>query len=333
MIFFSRTLDYYTAMIHLTRPQIEELIDHNLAAKEIALAYQASSRGKVNLPPVGHITFPKLDADCHIKFGHIEDDPYFVIKIATGFPNNETQHALPTGNGVMLVLSATTGEVAAVLHDEMRLTDLRTGIGGAIASKALARVGAQKVLIVGTGPQARAQIDAHAALFDQPLQFSIWGRNLAKAAAIASELSNAFVISIAPNLDAAARESDIIVTTTGATHPIIASDWIQPGTHITAVGADAPGKQELDIDLMRRANMVCVDLVSQCVDHGEVHHAVKAGLISKTSLVEIGELLAHPSLGRTNDTDVTIADLTGIAAQDIAMAKVVLEAYQRVGRG
>lgn len=316
-------------MLSLSRTEIEQLIDLPLAAQAIEEAYRAASRGDVNLPPVGHITFPG-DADCHIKYGHIKGDEVFVIKVATGFPGNSAV-GRPTGNGLVLVLSAETGAVLATLYDEMMLTDLRTGLGGAIASRTLARANSRKALIVGTGPQARQQIEAHAALMPK-LEFTVWGRDPQKAAALAGDMETDVRVRHVTDLATAALNADIIVTATGATQPFLRSDWVGPGTHITAVGADAPGKQELDVALVARADVIAVDLASQCVDHGEVCHAVKAGLVQPDALIEIGALLEDAKLGRRNDEQITMADLTGISAQDIAIAKAVLQTWDAENR-
>lgn len=313
-------------MISLTRPEIEALIDMPAAADAIEAAYRAASLGRVNLPPVGHIALPD-EADCHIKYGHMAGDANFVIKVATGFPGNSAK-GMPTGNGLVLVLSAQTGNVEAMLHDEMVLTDIRTGLGGAIASRTLARTNSKTVLIIGTGPQARRQIEAHAALMPQ-LSFRVWGRNADKVSALISDMAPEYTVVAAPTLQDAANQSDIIITATGSTMPLLQSDWVQPGTHITAVGADAPGKQELDVALVAQANLLVVDSTSQCLDHGEVSQAVERGLIKLDDIQEIGTILNGTGVGRTNDGQITIADLTGIAAQDIAMATTVLAEYRR----
>lgn len=312
-------------MISLTRAEIEALIDLPVAALSIEDAYRASSMGDVNLPPVGHITFPDYDADCHIKFGHMKGDRNFVIKIATGFPQND-QRNLPNGNGMLIVISAETGAVQAMLHDEMVLTDIRTGLGGAIASRALARRTSKHALIVGTGPQARRQIEAHAILMPQ-LSFRAWGRDAEKVAKLVADMSPQCEVTPVTDLQAATRQSDIVITATGSTTPVLAAEWVRSGTHITAVGADAPGKQELEMALVARADLLAVDRISQCMDHGEVSHAVRSGLVQPEDLIEIGALLRSPERGRAEDAQITIADLTGIAAQDIAMANVVLSAW------
>jgi ornithine cyclodeaminase len=310
-------------MITLTRSEIEALIDFDAAAQAIKAAYVATSLGQVNLPPVGHITFAQ-GADCHIKYGHMAGDANFVIKVPTGFPENDAK-GLPSGNGLVLVLSAVTGMVEAMLHDEMMLTDIRTGIGGAIASRALARADSRVALVVGTGPQARRQIEAHAALMPN-LSFQVWGRTSTKVDDLIADLAPHIGVKRAYDLEDATRSADVVITATGSKSPILKLDWVQPGTHITAVGADAPGKQELEIGLVARADVLAVDLVAQCLDHGEVSHAAAKGLITADDLHEIGTLLNGTSLGRVDDSKITITDLTGIAAQDIAMANTVLAA-------
>lgn len=313
-------------MIILERPEIEALVNIEKAFPAVEKAYLAMSKGLVNLPPVGHITFPKLDADCHIKYGHIKGDAFFVIKVATGFPLNSDQ-GLSNGNGMLLVLSAETGAVLAMLHDEMYLTDVRTGIGGAIASHMLSNKGARRVLIVGTGIQARMQIKTHATKFDNALEFSVWGRSPSKATSLVEEMARSYSIKAAEDLETACKEADIIVTTTGSKNPIVKSEWIKSCTHITAVGADAPGKQELETDLISKADVVAVDSINQCIDHGEIEEATKQNIIQTSSLIELGDLISNIELGRKSSNQITIADLTGVAAQDIAIAGVVLDGY------
>ena len=315
-------------MIRLGRSEIEALIDLPDAAPAIEAAYVAASEGRVNLPPVGHITFPEASADCHIKYGHMQGEAHFVIKVATGFPEN-AKTGIPTGNGLVLVMSAQTGEAKAIFHDEMLLTDIRTGLGGAIASRSLGRKNATRLLVVGTGPQARWQIRSHAALMPHLSHIGLWGRNPDRVGEAIDALAPDHLVHHEPNLEQAACVADIIVTATGATHPLIRSGWVTPGTHITAVGADAPGKQELDVDLVASADLVAVDLVSQCVDHGETAHAIGQGKLPVDRLVELGTILANPPQGRRDDHQITIADLTGIAAQDIAMANTVMKATAR----
>ncbi|MET3663231.1 ornithine cyclodeaminase family protein [Aquamicrobium ahrensii] len=313
-------------MIQLSRAEIEQLVtvdDEAVAA--VRDAYIAIVDGRGNVPPVGHIAFPATNGDCHIKYGHIAGDPIFAVKIAAGFYDNPAK-GLPSSTGIILAISAETGEVRAILNDEGYLTDLRTGIGGAVATLALARADARSVLVIGTGIQARYQSRALAALAGRPLSFRMWGRSLEKTEAIAAELKrDGLDVSVASDLEAACREAHIIITTTPSTEPLVQSEWVQPGAHITAMGADGPGKQELETALVARANVRVADMKTQSLGHGEFSHACAAGLIGSGDCIELGSVLAGTLQGRRSNEDITIADLTGVATQDIAMARTVLE--------
>lgn len=309
-------------MIYLRRQQIETLINYRDAAPTIAQAYRDASNGLITLPPVGHIAFADVGGDCHIKYGYKTGASHFVIKIATGFSANSLK-GLPTGNGVLLVLSAHTGELSAILHDEMLLTDVRTGLGGAIASKQLAKANASRLLVVGSGPQARQQIRAHEAVFDRPLSVTVWARQKDKAHEVAEDVADIVEVTVADNLARVCDDADIIVTATGATAFLIRNEWIREGVHVTAIGADAPGKQELEPALLHRARVIATDKREQCQDHGELSH-VPTLHDDTTRIVELGSLLDGHAVGRQSDDDITIADLTGIAAQDIAIAEYLL---------
>ncbi|WDZ79586.1 NAD(P)-binding domain-containing protein (plasmid) [Ensifer adhaerens] len=318
-------------MIVIGREKLASLPLLTLAAPAIRDAYIAVTDGRANLPPVGYLALPGRNADCHIKYGYIEGDPIFVVKIASGFYDNPAK-GLPSSNGMMVAISAGTGDVVAMLDDNGLLTDLRTGIGGAIATMALWRSDARKIGIVGTGTQARIQIRALAALSARPLQFTVWGRSPEKTAAVLADLADLDLsIDATTDLETLCRQSDAIVTTTPSRESLIRSDWIAPGTHITAMGADAPGKQELDVALVARADRRMTDLAAQCLDHGEFSAAAQAGLIGEDDCVALGAVLSGAAQGRRSDQDITIADLTGIATQDIAIARTVLDGLGLLG--
>jgi ornithine cyclodeaminase len=155
----------------------------------------------------------------------------------------------------------------------------------------------------------------------------IWGRSADKVRSFAQEMTKkGFFVSIANTPKELALKSQLIVTTTASHEPILQASDIQPGTHITAMGADAPGKQELDPHIMGLADVVVVDDKAQCIDHGEICTAVRQGLITEQSLIELGDILLTPSKGRQNDEQITVADLTGVAVQDIQIVKAILSA-------
>ena len=312
-------------MIDLSKTEIVANFDFGTAVDAIKDSYIAASNKAVTLPPVGHIEFPQSNGDCHIKAGHIHGQRAFVIKIATGFYNNPKQ-GLPSSNGMMVVFSAMTGEPLAVLNDEGWLTDMRTGIGGALATRALSRPDAQRVLILGTGLQCLFQAECLENLSPEPLDYVIWGRSMQKAEVAAKQLVGlGLKARSVENLQDAVANAEIIITTTPSTKPLIAADWVRPGTHITAIGADCLGKQELETGLVLKADLAVCDLIGQSLDHGEFQHAQSSGKLS--NLVELGQILSETHPGRPAKNAITISDLTGIAPQDIAITGAVLNEF------
>lgn len=312
-------------MLDLDKPQIMALFDFDSAVQRIHTAYVASAKGDVQTADVVHLAFPQDNGDCHIKSGHIADTASYVIKIASGFYDNPAK-GLPSSNGMMLAFSATTGQTLAILRDEGWLTDMRTAIGGALATRALARRDAAQVLVIGAGIQARLQASCLARLMpDRALNFRLWARNAAAAQALAADLTAAHLTAgAATDLNTAIGTADIIITTTPATQPLFADGLVRKGTHVTAIGADCPGKQELPTGLVTSATMRVCDLAHQSLNHGEFQSAYRTDASLKVT--ELGHVLSGTQSGRTSDEDITIADLTGIAAQDIAITQAIIDA-------
>ena len=312
-------------MHDLNKAQIMELFQFDGAARVINEAYVASSSGHVQTGDVVHLSFPESNGDCHVKSGHILHTDTYVIKIASGFYDNPSK-GLPSSNGMMLAFSATTGEPTAILRDEGWLTDMRTGIGGAIATKALAAKNAKKVLIIGSGIQAKFQAKCLASLMpERSFNFNIWGRNENAVTVLVEELrSHNLNADVATNLDEDVSHADIIITTTPATSFLFGDNLVRPGTHVTAIGADTHGKQELPTSLIESASLLVCDMMSQSLNHGEFQVINDTDLSKK--VVELGNILSNSCAGRTSDNDITIADLTGIAAQDIAITSGIIDA-------
>lgn len=298
------------------------------AVAAIEEGFAAYSSGRARVPPVGYLGFEQPPGDCHIKFGHIAGQEDFVIKVATGFYDNPA-HGLPSSNGFMVLLSARTGEPRVLLDDGGYLTDVRTALAGLIAAKHLAPVRPRRIGIIGTGVQARAQLEQLLGYYGScPVQ--VWGRNSRSAAAVVKEAEvRGCEAAVAATVREICAECDLIVTATASSTPLIEAAWISPGTHITAVGADAKGKQELEPRILANADIRVVDSIEQCVDHGEAAHAVAAQLLGPGDLVELGSIVSGAHPGRTQANQVTVADLTGLAVQDIQIARCVWQQLQR----
>ena len=307
--------------------QVKDCIEKNSVTdliKAIEEGFVMYSQNKVDVPPVGHLSFSNPPGDVHIKYGCIENDDFFVVKIASGFYNNAALN-LPTGNGLMLLFSQKTGQLLSILLDEGYLTDLRTAIAGLIAAKYLAPQKIKCIGIVGTGIQARLQLE-YLKTFTDCRSVIVWGRNENKLQDYASDMKlSGFNITGTTDIDFLAANANLIITATASKEPLLFGHHIRPGTHITAIGADAEGKQELDVSIFGKADIIVADSIQQCIHHGDISYAVKENITEKEKIREIGEVISSSSLQRKNDNEITVADLTGVAIQDIQITKFVFE--------
>lgn len=315
----------------LNLEQIKAVLPALDLMQEIEAGFVAYSEGRAVVPPVGELIMQDPPGDVHIKYGYLTGDDYYVIKIASGFYENPAL-GLPSGNGLMLLFRQKTGELCAVLLDEAYLTDIRTAVAGAIAAKYLAPSNVSCIGVFGSGIQARLQLQ-----FLEPVtacrDVMVWGRNELHVDAYRKDMTAAGY-SLTTTLDPAEvlRRCNLIVTTTPATEPILHwLDDIDHGLHITAIGSDTEHKQELDLQTMRRADLVVADSISQCLTRGEIHHALKHGVIQESEIVELGNVISGKVAARVSDEQVTVADLTGVAVQDIQITKAVFEASRQQG--
>ena len=306
----------------LSREQIEKVLSIPKILKAIEQGFILYSQGEVVIPPIGSLHFNQPPGDCHIKYGYSKKGKYYVVKIASGFYENP-KYGVPSNNGLVLLFDKQTGNPACILLDEGYLTDIRTAAAGHVAAKFLAPKNVACVGIVGTGAQAYYQLKFLSSAI-QCRKVMIWGRDIEKAKKLAKHPDlNTWTIEASKDLEQLVSECNLIVTTTTSSHPLLFAELVKPGTHITAVGADDVGKQELDEKIFVKADKVIVDSRSQCAAFGDVSYALKKGLIELEKLVELGEVLTNPSLGRTSDNQITVCDLTGIAIQDLQIAESV----------
>ena len=306
------------------REEIERILPRVDLLDIMEQGFVAYSRGEVTVPPPGELLFDDPPGDVHIKYGYIHDDDFYVIKIASGFYRNP-ELGLPSSQGLMLLFSRRTGELVAVLLDEGLLTDVRTAAAGAVVARHLAPKVVDCIGIVGAGTQAKLQL-LHLLPVTQATQALIWARN--EAAFVGYREFFATVeghpeLRFTQDIRDITHSCNLIVTTTPSTVPLLKAVEIKPGTHITAVGSDTPDKIELEPEVLERADVVVVDSLAQSESRGEVFRAVQAGAIGRDNVLELGNILAGRQLGRRNDDQITIADLTGVAVQDIQIAKAV----------
>ena len=266
--------------------EISSLLNEINVHEGMKKAFIEYSKGNSEIPPVGELLFEDPPGEVHIKYGYIKGGSHYVVKIASGFPGNHSLNIKP-GQGMMLLFDINSGLPRAILIDDANLTDLRTGIAGAISSELLAVQDVDSASIIGSGVQARYQIRCLVDLL--PLRgIKIWARNAQKAKDLINDLRDLNVeIEFKDDLESLVKESKLIITTTSSREPLIESDWVQPGTHITAVGSDTPEKCELEPKLLSRASVIVADSISQNKLRGEIHQALKENCVSELSLIHI----------------------------------------------
>jgi ornithine cyclodeaminase len=233
----------------------------------------------------------------------------------------------------MILFSAKTGLVEALLLDNGYLTDVRTAAAGAVAAAHLAPENVETAGVLGTGVQARLQIQA-AHLVRPFKRVLVWGRDPAKADVCAREIASTLgIIAETATAERAVRESQLVITTTPSREPVLRAGWLHPGLHITAMGSDQAGKNEIEPQAVARADLYVCDRFSQAEELGELRAARAAGVLSGIVPPELGEIIAGSKTGRKSPDDITICDLTGTGAQDTAIATYALKAAKAASAG
>jgi ectoine utilization protein EutC len=301
-----------------------------LAAVEAV--YPIISSGNASMPPIMRIDVPEHNGEIDIKSAYLPGYPGIAVKLSAGFFDNPDR-GLPSLGGLMVVLDSETGIPQSALFDNGYLTDLRTGLAGAVAAKHLAREGEVVMGVIGAGVQALLQFKA-LNLVRNVTRGLIWARRSEAARRFADELSSTTGIefTVAENVADVLSEADVVATTTPATSPLVDASMLRPGLHITAVGSDAESKQELDAGVVMTAEVFACDSIAQSARLGELRAALDAGF-DKAGAVELGQIIDASSPGRTSEDDVTVCDLTGTGAQDTAIASLAVQRCMELGLG
>jgi ornithine cyclodeaminase len=300
----------------------------------VARAFGRLAEGRVSLPPVVRVDVPESRGEVDIKTAYVEGLERFAIKVASGFFDNPAI-GLPYGSGAMLVMSARTGLLEALLLDNGYLTDLRTGIAGAIAARHLAPARIETAGVIGAGVQARWQMRG----LRQVREFQrllVYTTRREAAERYADEMGRELGLPVLPakSAEQVVRESQLVVTTTPSREPYLRGEWLHPGLHVTAVGADGEHKQELFAEALGRADRLVCDSRRQCFALGELHHALDAGILAADAdVAELGELCGGRRGGRADEAETSLCDLTGVGVQDTAIAALCLERALALGLG
>ncbi len=316
----------------VTEGELRKVVTFDMTAVDvIEKAFAALASGTVVMPPILSMALHDANGEVDVKTAYIPRFDDFAIKISPGFFDNP-KLGLPSLNGLMVLFSATTGMVNAVFLDNGYLTDIRTAAAGAVAARHLAPENVTTAGVIGSGLQARLQIQA--AHLVRPFRtVLVWGRDLERARACAQDISGLLGIraSVEANPQALVAQSQLVVTTTPARDPVIRTEWLHSGLHITCMGSDQPGKNEIDPAALMAADAYICDRASQCETLGELEAALASEVWNKGTPDELGEVITGKATGRQSQDDITICDLTGTGAQDTAIASHVLATLGGMG--
>jgi len=292
----------------------------------VAQAFKQSSEQKAQNGLIVMFPAEKCDlGDVYVKTGVLTGRRVFIVKVSPWFAVNEIYGQ--TQGGFIAVFDSSTGHTLAIINEEHYLSDIRTAAAGAVAARVLAPDQITTAAVLGSGVQAYWQ---PIALYGQRpfTHLLLWARNLQKAGLLKTRLEQALPqvkIEVSDDLEGVVRSADVLITATISREPLVRGEWLRPGQHITAVGADDATKCELDAAALRRAR-VFVDSIDTTLANGDVHRAIQAGEYSRSQVSgELGDVIAGRSIGRSGPDDITIAKLVGIGAQDLAAAETALE--------
>ena len=305
---------------------VKRIVSFEHLIKPVAEAFTASSAGRAQNDLLVLYPQPSPEAgDVYVKTATVQDEPIFVVKVSPWFKVN-VETGAPQG-GFLAVFDARTGHTLAIFDEQHYLSDIRTAAAGALAARTLAPLHISTVAVLGAGVQAYWQTRAlyHERRFENLL---LWARNPSAADRLSARLSSALSgvsITVCDEIEEVVRRCDVLITATQAREPLVRGEWLHPGQHITAVGADDPTKCELDSVALNRARVFADSLDTACAN-GDLQRWIASGAYVRDRIAgEIGDVLAGTKPGREMSTDITIAKLVGIGAQDLVAARVTLE--------
>ena len=306
---------------------MKKVLSFEEAIGAVESAFRMKGLGHTQMPPKQYLFMKKYDGDLRIMPAYLEESDVVAVKIVNCHPENR-KYGLPTVMATITLIDPRTGAPEAIMGGTW-ITALRTGAAGALAAKYLANPSPKTVGFVGAGIQARTQLIGLQTVFRTIEEVRVWDLNEKSALKYAEELSmkysQASICSV-KSIRKAVQDVDIIVTATPSRKPLVSADWVDEGTHINCIGADAPGKQELDPAILVKSKIVIDDWDQSC-HGGEINVPLAEGIIKKSDVWgDICEIVAGLKAGRTSSKEITVFTSTGLAIQDAATANI---AYQK----
>ncbi|MEM2319418.1 MAG: alanine dehydrogenase [Candidatus Bathyarchaeia archaeon] len=319
----------------LTEEEVKGLISMKEVMEKVELAFKEKGLRKVQMPPKLYLFYKKYDGDLRVMPSYLEELDISAVKIVNSHPDNKARYNLPTVMAVVVLVDPRNGFPLAIMSGKA-LTDMRTGAAGGIAAKYLARRDSKIVGMIGAGAQARTQLASLLEVYGKLEEVRVWGLYGTSdefAAEMKTKYDNISRIFSVKNVGEAVRGADIVVTATPSRQPLVMDSMVSAGMHFNCIGADAPGKEELDPAILKRAKIV-VDDLEQASHGGEINVPLSLGIITKENIwAEIGEIVAGLKPGRERPDEITIFTSTGLAVQDAVTAKLVYDKAIKKGVG
>lgn len=321
----------------LSAADLNELLDMKDVLFAVEEAFRMVGLKKVQMPPKMFIYYEKFEGDLRCMPSYIEDLELSAVKIVNVHPRNPKEHGIRSIMGTLLLVDPRTGAPVSIM-DGTYITDMRTGAASGVASRLLARSGSKKIGIIGTGNQAKRQLQAHLESFGRLDQINLYDLIPEKSAKLAASASEKYsdrigAVNAVDDPREAVEDMDIVVTCTPSRKPIVRNEWVTEGQHFNCIGADAPGKQELESHIMTRAKIV-IDDWAQASHSGEINVSLSEGIITPEDIYgNIGDIVAGQKPGRMSDKEITIFCSTGLAVQDAVTARLIYNRAREKGLG
>ncbi len=327
-------------MLLLTRTDVESVLDMHECIQRVEEGFAALNRGHVTMPQRAATPIEPHNG-LHLSMpAYIAGDPGTLsVKIVTVYPENPSSHSLPMVQGVLLLYAAATGTLLAMIDAE-HITAMRTGASSGVATKYMARNNARCVALFGAGAQASAQLEAVCTVREITYA-TVTTRTGTQDAEFAAAMRQRFNIEVQPTSDAhtALEQADIVCMATNSHVPIYDGAWLQPGTHINAIGAYRRNMREVDTTTIRRSRIIVDNHVAAQAEAGDILLAIAESESSASPITyahiagELGDVVLGKVAGRTSPTEITLFKSVGLAMQDAVTADLVYHRALAAGIG
>jgi len=313
--------------LFLSDREVKDLLDMNCVMDAVEFVFREKELGRVQMPSKVYLFYGKHGGDLRVMPSYIEEADLSAVKIVNSHPGNMERHGLPTVMATVILVDPRNGFPLAIMGGSW-LTAMRTGAAGGIAAKYLARRDSESVCFIGAGTQARTQLLALKVVFDGLRDVRVYDLRTEVSRGFADHvqvLLEGAKVRVCESPKEAVKGADIIVTTTPSREPIVMNEWVSSGVHFNCIGADAPGKEEIDPFILLRAKVV-VDNMEQAIHSGEINVPIRRGIFDPGKIYgELGEIVAGLKKGRETDEEITVFTSTGLAIQDAVAARLAYE--------